>query len=154
MDVEIILPGTDPAVQHHHDRANEAITALPAFRCNDAQIKLSSWRRVLTAINLDGKDGYAFTGHSLRPGVVASVPVGSLILSVDTSFATADWYVGTHLDQMERSATLYLVEEAGLAALITRNWATWARDILSYLATNPELCEAARVTIGQSRRPY
>ncbi len=139
-------------VQHHHDDANKAIEAMSPSRRYGAETNLNSWRRCLFVVDPNGSDGYAFTGHNLRPGAEATVPVGSLILSADSSWAKANWYAGRFIAPLERWATLYVADEAGLQHLVATNSRRWASEILGFLATNQALCERAGVSFGATRR--
>jgi hypothetical protein len=94
-----------------------------------------------------GKDGYAFVGHSLRPGATATLEAGSIIIAVDKSWATAKWYAGSYIKPMELCARLLRVNEDGLKTLIESREKSWARDLLGHLATNRQLCDEAGITV-------
>lgn len=148
MTIEITVPDIKFLVQLHHDQATEAIAAMSPSRAYGAETNLSNWRRLLTAFNLDGDDGYAFTGHNLQLGAIATVPAHALLLSVDSSWAKAKWYAGRYVSPLERWATLYIVEDAGLKQLMATNSRRWASKVLGFLATNPSLCDRAGLSVS------
>lgn len=145
---QITLPSIDFLVQMHHDEANAAIAGMSPSRSYGAETNLSSWARHLTAIDPAGKDGYAFTGSELRRGVEATVPLGALILVVDSSWAKAKWYAGSYISPLERRATLHVAEAEGLRELLSVGSRRWAENILGFLVTNQALRETAGVKVG------
>ena len=152
MTVQITLPTLDTLVQQHHDLANEAIAAMSPSRSYDAETNINSWRRRLSIVDPAGSDGYAFPGNNLRPGTEATVPLGSVILVVDSSWAKANWYAGRYIPALERWATLYVAEQSGLQQVMTTRSRRWASEILGYLTTNPALCERGGISFGASPR--
>ncbi|RDE07799.1 hypothetical protein [Pelagibacterium lacus] len=147
MSIEITVPGVDVIVQYHHEDAEHEIARMSPSRSYGADTNLSTWRRALTAVKLNGTDGYAFEGHSLKPEDSATLNAGTVVIAVDTSWARASWYAGSYVKPVERSARLLLVKEDGLETLIESSKKSWARDLLGYLATNRQLCEEAGIEI-------
>lgn len=147
MSIKITVPEVDLAVQFHLENAEREIARMSPSRSYGANSQLSSWRRALTTVRLTGTDGYAFEGHSLKPGASATLAEGSIIVAVDTSWAKARWYAGFYIKRLERSARLLLVREDGLEVLFESSKKSWASDILGCLATNRQLCEQAGITI-------
>lgn len=152
MTVRIIVPSTNTLVQQHNELAEQAVAAMSPSRSYGAEINLSSWRRRLTIVDPNGVDGYAFSGDSLRPGAEATVPLGGLILSVDTSWAKARWYAGQYIQPLERWAVLYVAEEAGLESVMATGSRRWVSEILGFLSTNPGLCDRGGVAFGAIHR--
>lgn len=154
MEIDIIVPGTDPLVQLHHDQANNAIARMSPSRVSGAETNVNSWRRLLTAIDPEGSNGYAFTGQLLQPGATAALPAGAMLVAVDTSWARAKWYAGQYIAPIERRAELLRVENDGLKALLSTHGRNWAREILGFLVTNRTLLEEGRVAIGPGRSTH
>lgn len=153
MLIEITVPEIEYLVKSHNEDAEREIARMSPSRSYGAETNLSSWRRALTSVKLDGKDGYAFEGHSLRAGAPVTLEVGTLLVAVDTSWAKAHWYAGSYIKPIERFALLLRVTENGLERLIVSDGKSWARDLLGYLATNQAICEAAGVKVIGANPP-
>jgi hypothetical protein len=147
MSIEIVVPEVDYLVKSHSDEADSEIERMSPSRAYGAETSLTSWRRTLSTVKLNGTDGYAFEGHSLKPEATATLEVGSIIIAVDKSWAKARWYAGSYVKPIELSARLLRVDEDGLKTLIESSKKSWARDLLGYLATNRRLCDEAGITV-------
>lgn len=145
--IEVIIPPTDTMVLAHHEGAKAAIARMSPSRRYGAETNLRSWRRVLTAIDPRGRDGHAFVGHAVAPGALVSLPIGALIITVDTSWAKARWYADDHIAPVETFAHLYRVERSGPIQLGCAYGRTWAQDLLGFLMTNERIREEGRIDI-------
>lgn len=148
-EIEIVTPAIDLLVEMHHDGAVNAIARMSPSRRYGADTNLNCWRRVITSIDPNGTDGYAFVGHALKVGASAHLPVGSLLLAVDSSWAKARWYAGSFIAPIERSASLLRVGEDGLQLVIESRSKAWARQVLGHLMTNQGLLSDAGVAIDK-----
>lgn len=153
MLIEITVPEIDYLVKSHNEEAECEIARMAPSRSYGAETNLSSWRRALTAVTLDGSDGYAFQGHSLKAKAPATLEIGTVIVAVDTSWARAKWYAGSFVKPIERSARLLLLKVNGLETLIESSKKTWARELLGYLATNQSICDAAGIKVTGTNPP-
>ena len=147
--VTIEVPAVDPFVLQHHEDAQEAIAEMSPSRSYKADASLRTWRRALTAANLKGKDGYAFEGHFLTAGQSASLKPCALVLCSDTSWAKANWYARRYITPIRRYVQVLRVTDEGLAPVFATMNRSWARDVLGFLATNQELCEATGIRLRE-----
>lgn len=150
MDVEIIVPVVNAEVLYHQQSAIEEIERMSSSRGYGAETNLRSWRRNLTAINLTGANGYAFSGNSLVAAETANLPRGALVVAVDISFAKARWYAGKHIKPVEQCAQLLKITADGPVPIFESRKKSWARDILGYLATHRTLCAEAGIRVSET----
>ena len=147
--VTIEVPAVEPFVLQHHEDALAAIEEMSPSRSYKADASLRIWRRALTAANLKGKDGYAFEGHFLTAGQSASLKPCALVLCSDTSWAKANWYARRYITPISRYVQVFRVTDEGLVPVFATMKKTWARDVLGFLATNQELCEATGIRLRE-----
>jgi hypothetical protein len=132
----VTVPSTDRFVMDHHNGARAAIDGMPAWRQFGAETNLRSWRRWIKSINPACDDGWAFSGPELRPGAQAPLPIGTIIVACDVSWAKAKWYAGQYRAPTEIEAALYEVSPDGLVTLTRSMRRRWARDLIGWLVTN------------------
>jgi hypothetical protein len=150
VDIEITVPAVDPAVLYHHEMALLEIEYMSPSRSYGAETSLRSWRRNLTAIKLNGTDGYAFKGHSLTAETSATLQLGALLIAVDISWAKARWYAGSYITPLKQRARLLKITAAGPELVVESRKKSWARDILGYLATHETLCLEAGIRVSET----
>lgn len=149
--VTITVPGVDYLVSSHNKEAVGEIERMSRSRSYGADWSLSSWRRDLNAINPDGQDGYAFIGNQVQPLAEVSLPLGSLIVARDSSWAKAKWYAGCYIAPVEQYACLMRVEAEGLRTLTSSRSKSWAREILGYLMTNEAIRLEGKIATRSKR---
>lgn len=149
--IPVTIPGIDILVSSHNQEAISAIARMSPSRSYGSDWNVNSWRRCLSGINPDGKDGYAFNGAQVQPLAEVSLPLGSLIVARDSSWAKAKWYAGCYVPPVEQYACLIRVESDGLRTLISSRSKSWARDILGYLVTNEAIRLEGKVEIRSKR---
>jgi hypothetical protein len=148
--VAVIVPTAAPGVENHNNKANVAIEAMSVWRQRDAETTLRSWRRVVESIDPVRENGWAFSGPELEAGAEVSLPVGTIIVVCDQSWAKARWYAGQHMKRMEIEAGIYEVTPHGLTALTRSTRRQWAQDLVSWLIANrPNISKRARVVFSK-----
>lgn len=137
----IQVPDIDAFVSGHNQRAEKRISEFHNTRGHGAHADLRSWRRVLEAFDPDAVDGWGFDGIKLTPGAQAIVQDNWLIVGLDDSFAQANWYSGKEVEKRNLSAFLGRAnrDTGQLEILHTAFNGDWAKSIVGFLLTNPEV---------------
>lgn len=86
-----------------------------------------SWAKLLTKVDSNKSNGYAFVGDWLRRGERAEVEVGSLILLYDEPGSMRNWYPHVQLVRAEADGTLTMVFDYK-GHVQERSWALAVRD--------------------------
>lgn len=111
------------------------------------------WRKLLTDVDTNQANGYAFVGSWLRAGERAELPLGSYVLGYDEPGSVKNWYP---------RVTLWRVTSSGLEEVYCyegqvgeRSWALACRDEIARIlagAANPEERRAALLAEAEQLR--
>lgn len=141
--VEVVIPVVDVFgnMGRHQENYDSAIAAMSPSRTFGAEFSKTSFRRLIAGVDPKHDNGWAFQGQDLPAGQEATVPVGSIILAVDRSFAKGNWYARQRVETATVVATLYEVAENGeMKEVIQDTTRAWARKITGWLVTQrPDL---------------
>jgi hypothetical protein len=134
--VTVVVPGASERVAEHHQHALNAIEGLSSSRKDAAEINWRLWRRRIEEIDPRREDGWAFLGRNVGLKPTALLPVGTLIVTCDVSWAKVQWPAGQHLNPIEVEASLFEVTSDGLKQVITSTRPKWARDFIAWITEN------------------
>lgn len=85
-----------------------------------------SWRKLLTKVDREQSNGYAFVGEWLKAGERAELEVGSFILCYDEAGSMKNWYPVVHLFKVVENGLEEVYRWEG--SIRERSWALAVRD--------------------------
>lgn len=110
----------------------KAIVRIPEARDH----RKKSWRKLLSSVDKEQSNGYAFVGSWLRGGDKAELEIGAHVLCYDEPGSMKNWHP---------EVTLYRVTESGLEKIYQyegetreRAWALGCRDEIAEIVNSEQ----------------
>jgi len=101
-----------------------------------------AWRKLLTGVDKEKTNGYAFLGEFLSPGRKAEVPVGSYILIYDEIGSARHHRPEVSVQHVEADGTMTEV-----LSTIGKSWALDIRDEVAALLVSAAMPESRRAEL-------